>query len=148
MICRHLVSRHRHRQAYRPEFLLFEVVCDDPLRVFFLAVVPLLSDSPSLLLMLACFAVTVLLTGVGTYSSYCYALHTLTDHLIMTSPSDWKAASGLVSIQAQRRSAPGRARTSSDSDYVRWCHRSPIRYVLYLYLCTVRTVASITERMY
>lgn len=68
------LSRYRHRQAYRPEFLLFEVVCDDPLRVFFLAVVPLLSDSPSLLLMLACFAFTALLTGVGTYSSYCYSM--------------------------------------------------------------------------
>jgi hypothetical protein len=62
--------RHRHRQAYRPEFLLFEVVCDDPLRVFFLAVVPLLSDSPSLLLMLACFTVTALLTGVGIAMLY------------------------------------------------------------------------------
>ena len=52
------------RQAYRHEFLFFEVLCDNPLRVLLLAVVPLLSDSPSLLLMLACFAVTSLLTGV------------------------------------------------------------------------------------
>ena len=55
-------------QAYRCQYMFFEVACDIPLRVSFLAVVPLLSDSPSLLVMLACFTCTALLTGVCSVS--------------------------------------------------------------------------------